>query len=124
MRYKRNELFRYTFEEPISARFQIGEIDGRKTTTSEGEATIINISQEGLKLNTKLNIPETERRAILLLISFKLNEEEFHVQGRIVWKKEHYDKVDYVDYGIDLIMDDDKKEKLVKQLKLYVKTNK
>ncbi|WP_106496113.1 PilZ domain-containing protein [Lentibacillus sp. Marseille-P4043] len=118
MRYKREEPFRYTFDEPISALFQIKEIDGHSVETSEGEAKIIDISPEGVKLNSELNLPDTIDKSIHLSISFALNGNPFDFIGIIVWKK----KVGTAtNYGIDFLTDDSAKQALVEQIKLYAK---
>src|SRR5690625_971394 len=102
-RYKRKETFRYTFEEPIAALFEIIGIDDHTVSSSKGKAKILNISPHGIKLNSPLNIPETDHKSIQLTISFELNNKQLNVNGEIVWKKP---KGISVDYGIDLIIDE------------------
>lgn len=118
MKYKREELFRYTFEKPIPALFQIQKIDEDSVTTSKGEARIIDISPEGIKLSSKLNIPHIDDKSIQLSISFDLNGENIHFEGAIVWKKE---VADANEYGIDLVIEDTAKRNLIEQLKIHSK---
>ena len=118
MRYNREAPFRYTFENPIPAYFQIIKIDGESVKTSEGDATIINISPGGAKLQSKLNIPEIDHKSIELSIRFKLNEKELTYNGFIIWKKKWGATIDY---GIKMEEDDDDKKELIDQLKIYSK---
>jgi len=118
MRYNRHEAFRYEFEKPLTALFQIVEIDDESVSSSKGEAEIINISPKGIKLNSKLNIPKTDDKSIYLAISFELNDKPLNVEGVIVWKKT---KGKSVDYGIDLHMDESAEKELIDQLKMYSK---
>jgi len=117
-KYNRKESFRYTFEEPLAALFEISKVDGHKVSTSEGEAKIINISPHGIKLNSHLKIPETDHQSIELSISFELNDKQINVSGDIVWMK---NKGISVDYGIDLIADDSTEKEIIEQLKIYSK---
>ncbi|WP_162880684.1 PilZ domain-containing protein [Paraliobacillus sediminis] len=117
MQYKRETAFRYTFEEPISALFRIENINGNAVTTSAGEAKIIDISTEGIKLTSELNIPETDK-SIHLVISFELNEQEMNFKGIIVWKKKNHA---INDYGVNLMIEENAKKELIEQLKIYSK---
>lgn len=116
MRYQREEPFRFTFDKPIAALFQIKGIDGHPVDASDGEANIIDISTEGIKLNSKLDIPDS--KSIQLSISFELNSKELNVEGFIVWKK---NKGVSNDYGLELETEDSDQKELVKQLKIYAK---
>lgn len=118
MRYKRKSFFRYTFEDPLPALFQINKIDGILVRTSEGEAKIIDISPEGARLMSELNIPETDNKSIELFISFELHGKELNFNGVIVWHKE---KVTTNEYGIEFRTDEDEKAILVEQLKVHSK---
>ena len=115
MRYKREDSFRYAFDKPLEALFRIERVDGDEVTTSMGKAQIIDISPTGLKLNTDLEIPQTEQKDIELSISFTLNGESFEVTGEVVWKKEAVG----FDYGIDLSISEEESESLVEAVKKH-----
>lgn len=114
--FKRHEPFRYTFSKPIDALFEITKIDDRTVSTSTGEAQIMDLSPQGLKLNSTLEIPETEHKSIQLTISFKLNDKKLKVNGMIVWIKS---KGTSFDYGINLENNETLEKEIIKQLKVY-----
>ncbi|MCT2535251.1 PilZ domain-containing protein [Aquibacillus koreensis] len=118
MRYKREEAFRYSFKEPILALFYIKEIDGKKVKSSEGPASIMNISPEGAKIHSSFNMPMKTSSSTHLSITFELNGNYLTVDGTIVWKKEN---AKGFDYGIDLDIDDETKNTLVEHLKIQAK---
>src|SRR5690625_4269969 len=112
MRYKRKEAFRYEFDKPLTALFEITDIDEKSVSTSQGEAEIIDLSPTGIKLQSKLNIPDIDLKSIRLSLTFELNDQQFIVNGLIVWKK---DKGISVHYGIDLDIDKSTKQELIDQ---------
>lgn len=118
MHYKRKSYFRYTFKEPLSAFFQISTVDSKPVHTSDGEATLENISPEGAKLTSVLNIPEINDKTIELTISFHLNDKEFKFNGKIVWRKQLGNTYNY---GIEFSEDESAKSRLIEQLKIYSK---
>ena len=115
MRFKRDDSFRYVFDKPLDALFRIERVDGDEVTTSEGNARIIDISPGGVKLNTELEIPKTEKKDIELSVSFTLNEIAFEVTGEVVWKKEAAG----FDYGLDLLISEEERESLVEEVKKF-----
>lgn len=118
MRYNRKAPLRYAFGVPIEAFFKIIKLDDRDVNSSEGKAEIINISQDGMKMMTDLNIPDVTSKKIGLLIRFVMNESELNYRGEIVWKKE---KVKKTEYGIHMYLNEDEREELIEQLKIYAK---
>ena len=121
MRYNRNEPLRYTFDIPLPAYFQIIRVDGKEVSTHEGEATIIDISMAGVKINSKLNIPEINHKDIKLSLRFNLNDKELKYYGTFVWKKA---KGETYDYGVQIVIAEETKKDLVEQLKIYAKKRK
>ncbi|WP_394218279.1 PilZ domain-containing protein [Halobacillus trueperi] len=115
MRYKRKDYFRYEFKKPLQAFFRIHRVGSKEVNTSKGEARIINISPQGMKLNTNLDLPHLDRHEVKLSISFYLNEQPFHLPGTIVWKK----KVAGFNYGIYMDLDEAESKGLVEALKVY-----
>lgn len=114
MRSNRKEPFRYTFSDPVPCLFQIVILG--KPVSSKGKAYIIDISLEGMKLNSELNLPLGSKGRIHLLISFKLNDQEMTYYGAIVWQS--YKGTSY-NYGVKLWVYDNDKERLIKHLKTY-----
>ncbi|PAV28111.1 hypothetical protein CIL05_18565 [Virgibacillus profundi] len=118
MRYQREAPFRFQFNESEPATFQIVRIDNKSVQSSRGEAKIVDISIKGLRLNSELNIPETDNKAIQLALTFKLNEVEFTCNGDIMWKKMTGSSFDY---GIQFVGDDFAQRNLIEQLKIYAR---
>lgn len=118
MRYNRKSPLRYVFGVPVEAYFKIIKVDDRDVTSSEGKAEIINISQDGMKIISDLNIPDVTSKKISLSIRFVLNDSELLYNGEIVWKKE---KVKKTEYGIHMKLNEDEREQLIEQLKIFTK---
>ena len=75
----------------------------------------------GVKINSKLNIPEINYKDIKLSLRFNLNDKELKYYGTFVWKKE---KGETNDYGVQIVLDEETKKELVEQLKIYSKKRK
>ncbi|MFD1849082.1 PilZ domain-containing protein [Oceanobacillus bengalensis] len=118
MRYKRDEAFRYVFGTPLDALFQIVRIDDDPVKTSDGIAKIIDLSPEGAKLHLELNIPEVEHKEIILRVIFQINDKEFNLIGKIMWKRQFGNTYDY---GIHFDMEEEVQESLIVQLKIIAK---
>ncbi|WP_371932087.1 PilZ domain-containing protein [Mesobacillus subterraneus] len=97
--------------------FTIQELDGKPVTTGEGKSSLINISLNGLKLSTPLNIPDS-RPPVKISVRFTINETQFIVPGEIVWKNKRLD--DYF-YGIHFHIEEKQQVKLLEELKSYIK---
>ncbi|RDY71642.1 PilZ domain-containing protein [Halobacillus trueperi] len=115
MRYKRKDYFRYEFKEPLHAFFRIHRVGRKEVNTSKGEARIINISPNGMKLNANLDLPYSDGHEVKLSISFHLNKRPFHLPGTVVWKK----KIAGYNYGIYMDLDETERKGLVEALKVY-----
>ena len=114
MLYKRTEYFRYTFGEPLEAKFQIVVENGTDTESSPGECHFMDISPGGAKIFAKFDIP-LEREAVRLHIKFTLHEKLIDLQGVIVWKKPY--SGGYM-YGYDFDEDPAIEQLIVEELKL------
>ncbi|MBN9655029.1 PilZ domain-containing protein [Halobacillus sp. GSS1] len=115
MRYKRKDYFRYEFKKPLEAFFRIHRIGKKEVHTSKGEAHIIDISPQGMKLSTNLDLPHQDGHEVKLSISFYLNSQHFLLPGTIVWKK----KIAQFNYGIYMDLDEAESKALVEALKSY-----
>lgn len=114
MQYKRTEYFRYTFGEPLEAKFRLAITNGIETTSGIGPCSLIDISPGGARLFTKFDIPDGQDSA-KMKVTFTLSETEIDVRGKIVWKKKH--RSGYL-YGIDFEEDFAKEQLIVDELKL------
>ena len=121
MRYRREEPFRFVFDEQIPARFSIIEANGRAVDTQEGAAKIVDLSLSGLKIESKLSIPLSSDNRVKISIRFKLNGFEYKLNGEIVWKKSYLHEFHY---GIKLFSDENVQNELIKQLKNLSKLKK
>lgn len=118
MRYKRKAPLRYNFGTPVSGKFKIIQIDDREVESQYGDAEILNVSVDGVCISTEFNIPELDRKEVLIEVGFKLNDAELAYNGRIVWKKELGRKTNY---GLYICMTEQEKEQLIEELKVYAK---
>ena len=90
MQYKRTEYFRYTFGEPLEAKFRIVPTGDLGTTSGVGACSLLDISPSGAKLAMKFDIP-SGRDSSQLLITFTLYKKEVEVRWNIVWKRQYRD---------------------------------
>lgn len=103
MQYKRTEYFRYTFGEPLEAKFRIATTGDPGTTSGVGACSLLDISPSGAKLAMKFDIP-SGRDSSQLLITFTLYKKEVEVRGNIVWKRQYRDTHLYgINFDEDLV---------------------
>lgn len=119
VRFKRQEGFRFSFHNPIPALFTIEELNGNVVKSSEGEAKLMDLSPNGMKLNTTLDIPVSKRNRVKVSVRFNLNDTTYQVHGEIVWREERFN---HFFYGIHFVMDNKEQTNLVESLKCYVKS--
>ncbi|WP_342512968.1 PilZ domain-containing protein [Sporosarcina sp. FSL K6-1522] len=113
MFYKRNEYFRYTFDEPLEAEFRVVIAAPEEKESKRGHCQLVNISPGGLKFATKFDIP-LEHKPVRLRIEFTLYENSIEVEGSIVWKKPYSDGWMY---GFDFVEDTEVEAQIVHELK-------
>lgn len=118
MRYRRNETFRYQFENPVVCTFRILKVDNKELTSKAGEANIYDISEGGLKLTSPLYIP-LENKEIEIEILFKLNQDELKLTGILVWRKDNVNSL--YSYGVQFTIDESTQKTLIQELKTYSK---
>lgn len=116
MKYRREEAFRYEFTEEVPCMFKIRSII---SIDSSFEGKIIDISPSGIKLFSSIDLPE--KKNLLLLIEFLLNENPIVINAELIWKR----KVgNGYHYGLKSLSTKDETTKIVHDLKLYVKNKK
>ncbi|GGE36768.1 hypothetical protein GCM10011391_14530 [Pullulanibacillus camelliae] len=114
MRLRRDEAFRFEFDSPIAALFTIERINDQVTHSHEGEGHILDLSPRGMKLLTPFDIPISDEQQVNISVRFKLIENEYTVQGNIIWQEVAGE--DY-HYGLHLTVDEYVQEALIDELK-------
>lgn len=116
MRYRRHETLRYTFKEPIEAKYRIEKVGGRSIQSSFGEAHIIDISPGGMKLSTSMNISLDKKVQFFVQTTLAGLHLEMTADG--IWCKKVNGEYHY---GLDFLEDYD--EDVVAALKIFQKTS-
>ncbi|MEC1178863.1 PilZ domain-containing protein [Metasolibacillus meyeri] len=90
MFFKRQEGFRFAFDEPIQAKVKklINNQSGVKNDGEIFEASILDISPHGIKMFAEANFNENVSQAPLVEVQFVLDSSEIVGVGEIVWTKE------------------------------------
>lgn len=86
MVYRRNEGFRYAFGDEIkvkgTVKSEIGALHGQPW-----EGTILDISPQGMKVQTDLHLTSTERQQVQLELNFCLNKDTIKGYSEIRWAR-------------------------------------
>ncbi|WP_274309219.1 PilZ domain-containing protein [Solibacillus daqui] len=96
MTFKRTEGFRFSFGEPIPAKYIIlvdGKPEDQKLTKYSCE--ILDISPHGMKMFAFHDIGENSSELLQLEVQFILDEILIKAIGEIVWKKDFGSKIQY-----------------------------
>ncbi|MGE6706748.1 PilZ domain-containing protein [Exiguobacterium artemiae] len=116
MKVKRNESFRYHFDEPIAGEFYLVK-DGRQTPV--GLMKIHNISPSGMAIATPLKLPIDRAMSIVVEFSLIRGLEPLKLNGLILHEK-------WLDaqrlYGIQLETTKDEQQQIIDTIKQFVKT--
>lgn len=118
MKFRRQETFRYQFENPINCLFRILKVDSKELTSKIGKAYVNDISEGGIKISSPLSIP-LENKVIEIELIFKLNQEDLILTGTLAWRKDHFNN--QYSYGVQLTIDESLKKQLIQELKIYSK---
>ncbi|GGA77080.1 PilZ domain-containing protein [Ornithinibacillus halotolerans] len=118
MRYKRDEAFRFEFDEPIPITFTIDKINGIPVNTSEGAGKMLDLSLGGMKIATTLSLPVNKENEIGISIHFTIVQQLYSVQGKLVWKKVR-DSENL--YGIQFLANSSVQKAILRDLKLLRK---
>lgn len=119
MRFKRQEGFRYAFNPPIKGTFQLVKQNDQLLTIKPGAADILDLSPNGLRFSTELDIPvnEAEWEAVM---TFTLNEAPISLTGTIVWKKH---AAAGFHYGIECENNNEIQEMIIRSIKQHIKSS-
>lgn len=118
MIYKRQEAFRFQFKQPIHGSFRIISINGVQGDIQSAIAYIVDISPNGIKFRSPINLP-IEQNDFLLEISFLLADRLIRVIGKPKWKRIEDEICVYGFTGLD---DKETKEEIINALKIHTKT--
>ncbi len=118
MKYKREESFRYSFKQPLEVDFKLLiERNGELIGTKNSKASVLDLSPNGLRLMTSLDLP-VEHINYLLEVELELNDRLVVLIGKPVWKRKQFNNFLY---GIEAVEDKKTKEVIIQELKQYVK---
>jgi len=120
MLFKRDESFRFTFENPVKATFKVLRLNQLNNGLKEGSALIIDLSPNGLRLSSSLDLPINEKN-IVLMISFVLNAQPLSIMAEPIWKKRT--SATSFSYGLVGVNDEETKSMIITELKEYTKKN-
>lgn len=115
MIYKRHEAFRYEFGVPLEAELSLVKMENKEIHTNPGMILIHDISPEGMKIISQLDIPLEPKFTLKITLTLI---EKISLLAEIAWKKECGNG--YM-YGLKLQVDANEKTTIVKNLKDYVK---
>lgn len=116
MFFKRNEPFRFAFQQPIKGTIETFKKEQNTLLHSQSaEAFIMNISPNGMKIVTNIKIDPLEIAHVR--ISFPLNVSYFEMEGTISWMKGPYGQG--YEYGIYVNNSDEVRSLLISQLKIF-----
>ncbi|WP_176446815.1 PilZ domain-containing protein [Lentibacillus sp. CBA3610] len=108
MYYKRNESYRFVFNQPVAGKLTKRE-PNRKITA---DVHVLDVSRQGAKLYCQNTVDLKKNTNISL--SFRLNMTSFDATGNIVWIKKYPQTSEL---GVHLHTDDTYRETMTKELK-------
>jgi len=113
----RNEPLRYEFVEPLDCQFKIIEINNEKVNSNTANAKLIDLSQNGMKIETELEIPIDNIR-VFLEVSFIIIKEKYEIQCMMIWSKSLGNRYQY---GLKFDHQEEFVEHLMMDMKFYAK---
>ena len=117
MRFKREESFRFQFQKPLQGSIKVIKENGAAVDKESSPIDIMDISPNGIKYNSPLNLPILEKK-YLLEITFELEHRFLHILGEPVWKKINGSQFTY---GFSGIENKSTKHEIIEALKDYSK---
>lgn len=115
MIYKRSEAFRYEFKEPIESEMCLVKMEDKEIDTNTGIIMIHDISPEGMKISSQLDIPLEPKFTLKITVNII---ENLTILAKIAWKQQT--PTGYI-YGLQLLDNEDEKKAIIENLKIYVK---
>ncbi|MBS4189020.1 hypothetical protein KHA94_02165 [Bacillus sp. FJAT-49705] len=117
MRYKREEAFRFQFREPLTGSLKIISINGKREDFYSDSIEIMDVSPNGLKFNTPLNLSINDNK-YFLEVTFIIEGRTIRVLGVPAWKKT---EGSIFAYGFNGIKDEKTNQEIIQALKEYSK---
>ncbi|WP_047982615.1 PilZ domain-containing protein [Ornithinibacillus contaminans] len=114
MRFKREEAFRYEFQEPLAVEIQLAATD-EKEEAKKIKGKIIELSPDGARLTTEDEIAGEE-----ITISFKLNDKNYYFTSNIVWTKQ---LMTTYTYGLSHNIDEELQREIIEEIKVYARNH-
>ncbi|QDP40020.1 PilZ domain-containing protein [Radiobacillus deserti] len=114
MYFKRNEPYRFSFEQPIPASFKTLPTESTPSTTYP--VLLLDVSLSGVRMECSIEVPIEKNKPYIL--EFTLLDQHCVTTGEIVWIKElsnHYH------CGMKLDTDEEVQDQITSQLKQVVK---
>lgn len=112
MYYKRNESYRFVFNQPVEGKLTKRE----ENDTVNAAIEIVDVSNEGAKIRCHHLISFDKNTKIHL--SFNLNSSSFHATGIVIWSKKYHNSIEM---GLHLQTDDEYRNNMVRELKEIAK---
>ncbi|QED47340.1 PilZ domain-containing protein [Cytobacillus dafuensis] len=117
MRYKREEAFRFQFREPLNGSLKIISINGQRENFFSDSIEIMDVSPNGLKFKTPLNLSIDDNK-YFLEVTFIIEGRNIRLLGVPAWKKT---EGSFFAYGFNGIKDEYTKQEIIHALKEYSK---
>lgn len=114
MHYKREEPFRFPFDEPLPAEFSIYLKNSDRPGTGTGDSKLLDVSPGGTRMLAVFDIPVI-REGVAIRLRFNLFQETIETEGIIVWKEA---KGTEWMYGIDFEESEAVAKRIIQDLKL------
>lgn len=86
-RYKRDEPYRFQFNESIIANYTLKKPSNNYSNISSGKLKVLDISLNGLKIETDVDISLVDE--VILSTTVKIANYHFTLMGQIVWRKKY-----------------------------------
>ncbi|WP_164669209.1 PilZ domain-containing protein [Virgibacillus doumboii] len=114
MYFKRNESYRFVFNEPVKGKLTKKENNNTVTT----EVQLMDVSNQGAKIICRT--PVNLKKDTDITLSFNLNSSSFHATGNIKWIKNFQNTSEM---GLHLNTDDEYRNMMIMELKDIAKQN-
>jgi hypothetical protein len=114
MRSRRNDPLRYIFKDSTLCILEINKINGKLNTSRAGEALLLDLSQNGCKIESDLDF-RAKYNTINIVISFNLLD-HMRLEGVIKWQERKW-----LSYFYGIRFTNHSPQSITEQLKLYTK---
>ncbi|MFC4556930.1 PilZ domain-containing protein [Virgibacillus kekensis] len=115
MYYKRNESYRFVFNQPVTGKLTKRE----ESNTVNAVVEVLDVSNEGAKVRCNHDINFARNQKVYL--SFSLNSSAFHAPGTVIWSKRFHSSTEM---GLHLQTDNEYRNNMIKELKEIAKQKK